>query len=402
VGRSYGTGHLGDFIDGVAAEVPDNLNRGAVPDIRSGDFVSMSTTDIPEVAAASPLVNRRGYSVFSPVAFGDVVREECKLAGVVPAYNASGLVTFHKLRLAMAGEVASKTITSADIITGKGEWLRYEIAPLGMFNTVDLKTGYDPVEDEHLGRLRRVRDVEAFGRAPDGRTLEIAPFSTDDGTFSHMDVVQQMSRVLGVFGAPYYYLSFACKLTLIDLLVGDIVKITWDKAPNADGTLGVTNKIGYVVAREWELSSARGKITLLLTDQNTAGYTPSAKVSSIDAGSSGSIGPFTVTLDSTYFPGSSTAADFWNSGDKIRLFHYDSTSTTNDALATLDSDPVGNVVIFTTTANWTNGGVTWVLGSRVSTAITAAGQRAYCYIANADITLDWSGDTGNDAFTMAP
>jgi len=401
MGRSYGIGHLGDFIDTLTGDVAANLNRGAVPDIRSGDFVAMSATDIPAVAASSPLTIRRRYNVFSPVAFEDVVKEECKLLGVFPAYNSSGLVTFHRLRYAAAGEVATKTITGADIITGKGEWLRYEIAPLGLFNTVDLETGYDAVEDEHLGRLRRVRDVESFGRSPDGRTLEVAPLSGDDGIFGAEDVVKQMGRILGVFGAPYYYVSFAVKLSLIDLLVGDIVKVTWNKIPNPDGTLGVTNRIGYIVAREWDLRNARGKLTILLTDSNVAGYTPAAQITVTDGGT-GTTGPFTATAATTHFPGSTSADDFWQVDDLIRLFGYDTTATTNNALGTITAVS-GNTLTFTTTANWTHdGGESWVLGSRVSTAIVATNQRAYAYIGNADMTLDFSGSTGNAPFTIAP
>lgn len=406
MGRSYGEGHLGDFITNLTAEVADNINRGAVPDIRATDFRAdgdmaawVASTDIP-AAATSPLVSRRGYSVFAPVEFGAVVKEECKLAGLIPAYDSDGLITFHKIRYAAEGELTVKSITAADIITGSGKWLSFEIAPLGMFNTVELETGYDPIEDEYLGRLRRVRDVEAFGRAPDGRTLKISPKSMDIGEYEHIDVVRQMSGLLGVFGAPYHYLTFSCKLTLIDLFVGDIVQITWAKVPNATGTLGVTNKAGYVVAREWDLTKARGKLTLLLTDQDIAGYTPATKISDIN-GSSGTQGPFTVTADTAYFPGSSSAADFWKSGDKIRLFAYDSTSTANNVTATLDSDPATNSLTFTTDANWTHAGTTWVLGSQVSTAITVSTQRQYCYTANADLTLDFSGATGNAARTLA-
>ncbi|MCH7485648.1 MAG: hypothetical protein IIC04_01515, partial [Proteobacteria bacterium] len=44
-----------------------------------------------------------------------------------------------------------------------------------------------------------------------------------------------------------------------------------------------------------------------------------------------------MTADTTYFPGSSSAEDFWKAGDKIRLFKYDSTSTANNVTAALDA-----------------------------------------------------------------
>jgi hypothetical protein len=256
------------------------------------------------------------------------------------------------------------------------------------------------VDDDYLGRTQVVRDIEAFGRNPNSRTLKIEPKSTDRGIgFTYDEVVQQLGGILGTWGGSYAYLTIRVKFSLFDVMVGDVVKITWNKVPNPDGTLGVTNKIAFVVGREWEFREASGKLTLMVTDQNIAGYVPAAKISSIDSGSSGTIGPFTVTLDSTYFPGSTTAADHWKAGDKVRVFLYDSTSVANNETATVDSDPVGNVVIFTTDAAWTTAG-TWVLGSQVSTAVSAATQQIYAYIANADATLDFSGSSGSP-FTLA-
>ncbi|MCK5641821.1 MAG: hypothetical protein KAJ19_13545, partial [Gammaproteobacteria bacterium] len=96
LGRKYGAGHLGDFITALTADVPDFLNTGAVPDVRASDFVStgggisIASTGIPGAAAGNPLANNRGYTVFSPVSFAEMVEHECRLLGVFPAYNANG------------------------------------------------------------------------------------------------------------------------------------------------------------------------------------------------------------------------------------------------------------------------------------------------------------------------
>lgn len=402
MGRDYGFGHLGDFIDALTAETAAQLNSGAVPDIRSTDFVAMADTDIPAAASVGPLVSNRQYSVFAPVSFADVVEQGCRLLGVFPAYNSDGEVTFLRQRLPGGQQAISATLTEANIITGEGEWLGFEIAPLGQFNTIELSTGYDPIEEEYLGPLQRVRDLEAFGRNPDGRTLTIEPKSIDQpDSFSYQDIVLQLGRILGVFGGSYSFLTVRVKFSLFNLLVGDIVKITWNKVPNSDGTLGVINKAAFVVGREWDFASASGKLTLMVTDQNIAGYVPSTKLTITD-GSSGTTGPFTATADDTYFPGTTTASDHWDAGDNVRLFRYNDVSVATNEAATIDSEPVGDVLIFTTDDPWVHAGSTWVLGSRVSTSITASGQKAYCYVANADTTLDFSGDIGNNAQTLAP
>lgn len=403
LGLNYGVGHLGDFITALTGSVAVGLNTGSTPDIRPTDFTAIASTDIPAAASTNPLANNRTYSIFAPVSFADLLEQECRLLGVFPAYASDGTVTFHRLRLPAASEVESATITEADIITGKGEWFTWEVAPLGMFNTVELSTGYDPVEDEYRGTMHRTRDVEAYGRNPDGRTLEIKPKSIDrrEG-FSQHDVVRQASKILGVFGAPYCYLTIKVKLSRFSTLVGDVVRITWNKIPASDGTLGVTNKIALVVGREWEFGRAHGKLTLLMTDANIAGYVPASKLSAI-AGTSGGTGPFSANTDATYFPGSVQAADLWAAGDLIRLHRYDGTGTAGNVTGTISS-AVGNALVFSTDSGWSHaaGIGSWAIGGQVSTAITADGQKVYAYIANADATLDWSGDTGNPAQTFGP
>ena len=401
MGREYGTGTLANFILNVNNDVPGQLNAGGVPDIRAADFVGLGTTDILAAASMSPLTQDRQYTVFAPVSFAELVEHECRLLGVFPGYDSSGKVTFRAMRLAVSGEVAVKTITGADILTGDGEWLGYEVAPLGQFNTVSFKTGYDPVEEEHTGPTAKVRDLASWAQNPDGRVLEVEPKSIDrEGGFAFADIVRQFGRILGVFGGPYAYLTIGVKFTLFSVLAGDIVKITWNKVPNSDGTLGVTNKTGFVVAREWDFADAGGKLTIMVTDANVAGYAPATKLTITD-GTSGTTGPFTATANDDYFPGSTTAADHWDSGDLVRLFRYDDTTTATNVTATIDSEPVGDTLIFTTDSNWTHAGSTWVLGSQVSTALTAANQKAPCFVANADTTLDYSGDTGNPAQTLA-
>ncbi len=403
MGRDYGTGDLGTFITNLTAETPGQLNAGAVPDIQAADFIAgfPATTAIPSAAAANPLPSERQYTIFAPVSFAELVEQECRLLGVFPAFAADGTITFHRARLPSAGEVVAKTITAADIITGDGEWLSYAVAPLGQFNTVEFSTQYDPIEDEYTGPLQRVRDLASWAQNPDGRVLKVEPKSVDrEGGFTYQDTVTQFGRILGTFGGPYAYLTFRVKFSLFSVLVGDVVKITWNKVPNADGTIGVTDKIAFVVGREWDFRKASGKLTLMVTDQNVAGYVPAAKIAVTD-GASGTTGPFTVTADDDYFPGSTSAEDHWTAGDLIRLYAYDSTSTANNQTAALTS-VTGDTLVFETDGAWTHAAQTNALGGRVSTATVADTQKIYNYIANADATLDFSGDTGNDAQTLAP
>lgn len=401
LGRSYGTGSLIDLITALTVQARDALNLGGVPDIRGADFTPPLLTELPDAVAASPLGQQRTYTIFSPVSFEELLMHECRLIGVYPAYASDGTVTFRRLRLPGSGEFRGTIITAADIITGGDGWLGWEPSALGQFNTVELLTGYDAVEDEHVGRTEVVRDVEAHGQNPYGRVLTIAPKSAErpEG-YNREDVVRQASLVLGTFGSAYAYLRIRVKFTLYSLQVGDVVGLTWAKVPNASGTLGVTNKACIVVGREWDFGEASGVLTLMLTDQNVAGYTPSSRIDSVNSGTSNTTGPFGVTLQSTYFPGSTTAEDFFVVGDLIRVFRW------NNILSAPRSGTItavsGNDVTFTTLTGWPHSGSDWILGYRPSTSITADNQKGYAYIADSTGKVDFSGSADNDPYTFGP
>lgn len=403
LGRGLGEGTLADFIDAITADTAQYLNTGGVPDLRAADFVSPlgTTSDIADAASISPFLSRRGFTFFSPQNVKDVIKEECKLLGVIPALDSTGKITFHKIRLPSPSEVSTATLTAADIVTGQGEWLGLEPMPYGMAGRVDLSYGYDPIEDEHTKR-RVFRDVDALGRNALARTLEIKPLSVDLEAVTVEDEYAIGGRILGVFGGQYALLTVKVKLTRIGVLVGDVVDLNWAKLPNALGTLGVTSQIALVVGRDWTIRSASGRLTLLVSQQRVGGYVPATKISGAITGTTGTTGPFASTVPSTYFPGSTKAADWWAAGDKVRLYEYDTTNTSNNVTATVDS-VVANSVTWTTDTNWTHdAGPTWCLGSQVSTAITADSQMKFAYIARSDVRLDWSGDPDNPPFTMAP
>lgn len=406
MGRDYGVGNLGTFLTTLEGDAAEYMNTGAVPYIRPttvspavlGDF-DITNSEFDE-AETSPLTNRRGYAVFSEVSLGDIIEQDSRLAGIYPSLNSSGQIVFRKLKLPAQSEVNSGALTTTNIIVDE-QWYDLEKGALGLFNTWVYRGGYDPIDDSYKGDIFKVRDLAAFGQSPNARVVEVKPYSSDPpGGVDFQDVVNAAQRALGVFGSVYWYLSAEVPFTLFDTLVGDVVSITFNKLPDVDGTLGVTNKIGMVVGREWKFSDSMGTLTILYTDQRVAGYSPASKISAI-AGTSGTTGPFTLTVSGDYFPGTTTAVDHWSSGDLVRLVQWDSTTTANNVTATLDSDPVGTSVVVTADSNWTHTGVTWMVGSQISTSLTVAAQKLYAMTADSAALVDFSGDLDNPAFTLA-
>ena len=410
MGRNYGFGSLSDFLGvsgtvGLMKQTAQWVNTGAVPNIHPtttivGDIVMSSTGNEIQVAAGSNrFTAARSFSAFTEVSLRDMVEHECRMLGVFPIIESGQFISFRRLRLPSQAEGRSTPVAASLILTDD-QILGWERAALGIYNTVLVRTGYDPIEDDHKGSVYKIRDVAAFGQSPNSRTLDIEPKSGDPGVIRYEDVVDIGTRVLAVFGGPYTYLDIDVPLKLWGTDPGDIVSITWSKLPNVDGTLGVTGKLGFVTQVEFEPMKARGKMTVLLTDQRIAGYAPAGQVTVVTDGTSGTTGPFTVSLSSSDFPFATTAADYFEAGGLIRVYRLDTNSTTT-VLGSVDS-VASNSVTFTADANWTYSTHTWALGFQVATSITADGQKVFCSISQTDGLVDYSTDTNTPPFTLAP
>ncbi len=341
MGRRYttGGGNFSDFLGisgspGLLTQTKEFMNTGAVPYLRPTDNgvtgdINMSTpgNEIDAAAAASAFLGRREYSVFSEVDLRELVEHECRLLGIYPVIEDGQYIVFKRLRLAAPSELvatgAAYTITGATIISDPPEFLVWEDAPLGVYNTIQIKTGYNPIEEKHTGARYTIRDVAAYGQSPTARVLPIEPLSAAVSKPAFEDVVDVGARFLGAFGGQYAYLDLTVSLVHWDLNPGDLVSLTWSKIPDSTGQLGVTAKLALVVATEWEPMKAVGTVRLMVTDQKIAGYTPASTVNTVTAGTSGTVGPFTVDLSTTGFPSGKTAADFYAVGDKVRAFRVD-------------------------------------------------------------------------------
>jgi hypothetical protein len=408
LGNTLATGSLYDLLSALQTGSPTYCMLGSWPFIHAGSAsgasadidLATSALEIEAAAAPSALYSDRVYTFYAPHSLREIIEQECRLLGVYPCYNGSGQIVFRRLRMPSPGEASGATLDGSEIVVSENTLLTYERSPFGLFNTIELKLGYDPVADEHTAPLVRIRDVNAYSTNPTAKTLRIQPFSEDHRRrVKYETCVLVGSRVLGVFGAPYSLLTVSVPLTQFSTTLGTVVDLTWSKVPAGDGTLGVSSRLGLVVGREWNMMEGRGTLTIFLTDQRVGGYAPGGKIAAI-SGASGGTGPFTVTLSSDYFPTGTEADDFFEAGDEIRLFRWNSTSTTGNFTDTIDSVS-GNTITFTTAGAWTHAAITWALGAAVSTAITEENQKAFVYIAASTARVEWAASDFDPAFTLA-
>lgn len=427
--RQVAEGNLRDMLEALVGDVSTYVTTGAVPFLRPANGglssdIDLDTDDgatpptlrgggVIDAAAtgAGPVAEARKFTLLAPVKLRELIEHECRLLGIYPCSNASGQITFKRLALPTPTLTADGSFDASNIIVDD-QVVAYERSPHGTYNSVVYRLGYDPLEDENTATPVLIRDVVSFGRHPQPRVLEVAPKTVDpDVPIPVEDLARLASRVLGVFGAPYAELTIEAPMTRFDRLLGDVVNVTWSKVPSGlvdttaakRGTLGVSNKIGIVIARDWEPMEAKGSVTILLTDQRVGGYVPSAKITDID-GTSGTSNTMTLTLDSAYFPSGTTAETWFAAGYKVRLFKWNSTDASLNVTAEVSTvtPPSGNVVTVKPDDAWTHSGATWCLGFDVSTAIVKTGQKPFVYIARADGGLDWSDETDQPAFTFGP
>jgi hypothetical protein len=405
LGIALNTGTLRDMLTDLTNHAAQWAPLGALPMLRPLEFAE---GDLAEAASVSPL-GRRRWLFFSEHDLEELVQQECRLIGVYPAIDEVGRITFKRVRFGAPGEAPDATLDASDFLHEHAKFYSYERAPYGLVNLWTLKTGYDALEDKHGGPEINVIDVESRSNSARTREMKVAPFSTEEQPISLGDMITEAQKlaanVLGVFGGAYKILTCRVPLTrmLSDnggaLTVGAVTSITWAKPPNGDGTKGMSAKIGVIVGKSLHIRSAYIELSILLTEQRVAGYSPGAKITGI-SGTSGTTGPFTVNVDTAYLPVGTDVDDFWQAGDKIRVFKWNN-SAPGTITATLSNVVNGShSLIFTADSSWTHTGSTWCIGSQVSTSVSSSKQKQYAYIATAAGLADFS-DADISPYTLA-
>jgi hypothetical protein len=378
----------GSVVDFITALVDDSrayANLGIAPDLEPDDF-DMTTPGALEVDAAAEGFLRRVFAFTGSQDLEEVLIEELKMCGAFLYTTSAGKMSFRPLRHATQVEKPGHEITPSRHVVGDN-WLHFENMPLGVYNTIVIKTGYDPIEDEHLGREYIVRDKRAYGRTPIARTLEIAPMSRASRSIAYADVLEVVSRILGMFAGEYEILRVNVTPQLFGVLLGDVVSITSPKVPSTDGTKGIEEQRGIVVSREWSLmrDGGSGSLEILMTTKPLAGYSPAAIITS---GSLTGGTTYELDLDDGDFPEGDTAADHFQAGDLIRVSGFGSGEV--PVLGTVVSVD-GSIVVVTLTGGFVFGGSDSFIAYQQPSAIpidhaTAGAQVQHAYGAIASAT----------------
>lgn len=394
-------GSVYDFVADITTNSQSLANGGAMPLLTSSDVnLSEFSQNVTDAATGVDFLLRRFYPQSKAMALSEVLGPELLLLGLVPCMDETGKICFRKFRVRASTDTIDATIDSS-VQLGMPRWER---ASYGSVNDITLKTGYDPKEDKYSGVSFRVRDVGAYSRNRLAKRMVIEPKSyynsrADVGVTNAM-ILPIVEPIIGLLGYAYDLVDIDVPLKLFNTIIGDVVAFTCDQVPNAEtGDRGVTSLVGLVVGRAWKPAEGRGTLSMLVTLQRIAGYSPTSRVISY-TNISGNEYDLNVTAASQ--PTGYASYAKWAVGDKVQVEVIDDdTPTSLTGTVTLITPGTERVRVMFDGA-WTPGVYTWNLDYQNSdTSGMPSTQQAYAFEA-ADIGIVDMGATEVAARTFAP
>lgn len=396
--RRLGSGTIADMRDGLVALAPKLANAGGSPFITTEDLASW-TTVADRAAGGRTHLTSRLYIVGGEVDLDEMVAHECRLYGVFPRLDADGKIGLAYLELPTSTALLAGTLDDGDVLVSDQPPTWERNGTDGSINVVEVKSGYSLVTEDHEGVPIIVRDVTALSTRKATRKLEIAPLSLDPSGFAWgvTAAVDVARRVLSVFGRPYSIVRLSVSAEwLTTALCGTVLGLRSPRIPNVlTGERGVGQgseppAVGLIIGREWDLSTETGVLTLIVSEAQTAGYTPSVFVSSSTV-VSGNQYDLVVTFDDpsgeSMAPPGADISDFYTVGDVLLLLVWDSTTQSAQGCVINAIDDGTSELRVTFGAPPTLTGTRYLAFALYDAGLTSS-QRRYAFFADGSRLLD--------------
>jgi hypothetical protein len=377
--RTYAAeGTFADFLVALTTDSPTYAPSGRMPLVTTEHVdTSAITTTVDAVSLGRDWLRARTYAGASDVSVAKMIEDECKLYGLVPYVTTDGRLAFREFRAGAATESTSYTIDASNNLSG-AQMPGWEPNAYGLVNTIQLKTGFDPLTSKHVGRTFVVRDAAALSRNPLPTMMKIEPRSTwaGDADIPYSEVLAMAQTWLGVLGAAYSTITVACTLSAIDAVIGSQVSVTIAQLPDVDaGGRGIVAASGVVIGRKVKPLDAVVELTVLTTQVRVAGYAPSSLIDTVTLVTGST---YDIVLDSSQ-PAGYAATGAWQTGDRVLIATYDNATPSAAELT------VTTVTVSTRTVRATRTAGTIPTGTRTleyhDATIVQASQEQYAFIA---------------------
>lgn len=388
LGRTYvADSTLHGALFSIINLAPTLLNKGGVPDLRSGDlddsWTLLDTTSQPRV------ISSRRFTSLSDAELMTVVRNDLLLAGFMMGTSNQGKIAIAPIRNIVDTEAVAFEVAHPVVTEGVPTW---EPTAYGMVNQVAVSRGYNGLEDEYTAQRLIIQNVAQFGRNPRPRTVTIEPKSTPAGPVeSYAECVEVAQRVFSAYAGPYAIVNLKAPLAVYDTAtIGAVGSITSPHLPDYEsGTRGVTAKRMQVTGREVDLNKGVVTLRLYAPTNMAGGYAPGARIT---AESNVSGDTWDLTLSSVYLDSGTDAADWFLTSDIVTARAWDSTSTTTFDGTVLSSVGLVVRVLFTGSAAGLTTG-TWFLTSRLASSAISATQARYAFLGDASMEVAFVSGT---------
>lgn len=387
VHRTLAIGTLEDLRQSLVANGPEYCNRVGNPFLTSADLASWADV-VNDVASGHSWLASRLYRLSSSMDLEDLLQHEMRLYGLFPIVDSAGKVGVQSIERVTSGGDATP-IDDELITAGWSSMQRGEQT----VNFVEVKTGYDPREDEWLGGSIFVQDMRSYALDHEERTLEIEPRSIALNSYAGgealpaEDVADRIRHVTDIFGHPHNFVTVNLPWSFFHLRIGDAVSFSADHLPDyRTGVRPMTEVRGIVVSRRWSLGEAHGALRLLVHGLHVSGYSPTARVLSHEE--TGDDQWSLIVDPALYAPAGAATDELFAVGDKIRLIQYDSETPWIATGTVYFVDTVAHEIGVNLDEAWKVDAGTWELCFQPFNVATAT-QQTYAAIA-VDGVLDTS------------
>jgi len=319
--RGVATGNLDDFREFLLTESVDYANRGTAPFVTSSDIADWSAV-IADAIRGRSWLDRRFYTLAAPVDLAEMLAGEWRLLNLFPVIESDGRIGVRILRQPNESTADATTIDEEIVSVG---WSSIERGNQTI-NRVELKTGYVARDDEWTETTIDTVDITAYAQDHQDRPLTIEPRSRAAGLaqewreIGENAVAEMALPVLGLFGYPHSFVDVHVSWKLFNLLIGDIVSFSAEHLPSyLSGVRPISGVVGIVVGRRWALGEAHGRLRILISFANVAGYSPTARVTGT-ADQGGNVWDLTIN-HTLYAPLDSAGAVLANVDTFIEVDH---------------------------------------------------------------------------------
>jgi len=347
------SGHVVDFVSSLVEKAPNLANQGFCPLIGPDDFDLVDMQAVISTINLNSYTRSRSYSFYQKgKTLAEVLAAEYKLIGVYPALTPDGKLTIRPFRQITSLERPRHNLTSNDILTDE-TFMPLIPNKYGIWNSVELKTRYDPQQDEHKGQTFIVNNFDSIAQNSGKRkTIVIDPVSSPNTAQLPVEqfIEPFLVRETSLLAFKYYVTSIEVPMTMFSSSIGDTIKIENRQIPNPYNNSGTRrgNALlgGIIVGRQFNLAEGFGRIEVLVSNEKifgelvmstqVAAYAPEIVVAGTSASS-----PTTVvySLSPEQFDiitgPDVTLSDHFNIGDRINLALFDSDTESTGGVGTV-------------------------------------------------------------------